>query len=69
MLISPSGTTTEFEGQFDEGPTPYVPHASVVSMFLSYPTEILADEAGGRLFIADAGHHRVVVADLDGRVQ
>lgn len=36
---------------------------------LSFPGKVLADEAGGRLFIADTGHHRIVVTDLDGRVQ
>lgn len=35
---------------------------------LSFPGKVLADEAGGRLFIADTGHHRVVVSDLDGRL-
>ncbi|HCB34554.1 MAG TPA: hypothetical protein DEP66_06650 [Acidimicrobiaceae bacterium] len=35
---------------------------------LSFPGKVLADEAGGRLFIADTGHHRVLVADLDGRL-
>ena len=36
---------------------------------LSYPGKVLADEDGGRLFIADTNHHRIVVADLeDGAV-
>lgn len=59
----------EFEGKFDDGPLPYALDVSVVSTFLSYPTEVLADEAGGRLFVTDAGHHRIVVTDLEGRVQ
>jgi sugar lactone lactonase YvrE len=29
---------------------------------------VLADPDGGRLVIADSGHHRIAVADLDGRV-
>jgi sugar lactone lactonase YvrE len=29
---------------------------------------VLADAGGGRLFIADSGHHRIVVTDLDGRM-
>jgi thiol-disulfide isomerase/thioredoxin len=33
---------------------------------LSFPGKVLADEEHGRLFIADTGHHRVVVADLAG---
>ncbi len=35
---------------------------------LSYPGKILADPAGGRLFIADSTHHRYVVCDLDGTI-
>ena len=33
---------------------------------LRFPGKVLADAAGGRLFIADSGHHRILVADLDG---
>jgi DNA-binding beta-propeller fold protein YncE len=29
---------------------------------------VLADEAGSRLFVADTGHHRIVEADLAGRI-
>ena len=36
---------------------------------LSFPGKVLADAANGRLFIADTGHHRIVVAGLDGQVQ
>jgi len=32
---------------------------------LRFPGAVLVDEAGGRLFISDSGHHRVVVADLN----
>ena len=36
---------------------------------LRFPGKVLADAAGGRLFIADTGHNRIVVAGLDsGRV-
>jgi len=31
---------------------------------LSFPGKVLADATGGRLFVADTNHHRVVVADL-----
>jgi thiol-disulfide isomerase/thioredoxin len=34
---------------------------------LSFPGKVLADAAGGRLFIADSTHHRIVVTDLDGK--
>ena len=33
---------------------------------LRFPGKILADEASGRLFIADSNHHRIVIAKLDG---
>ena len=35
---------------------------------LFFPGKVLADEKGGRLFIADSTHHRVVVSDLAGKV-
>ena len=36
---------------------------------LSYPGKVLADVEGERLFIADSGHHRVLVTDLAGTIQ
>ena len=36
---------------------------------LSFPGKVLADAAGDRLFIADSNHNRVVVADLEGKLQ
>ena len=33
---------------------------------LSFPGKVLADEASGRLFVADSNHNRVVVASLEG---
>ncbi|MDZ4765905.1 MAG: thioredoxin-like domain-containing protein [Chloroflexota bacterium] len=38
--------------------------AGVPSGLLSFPGKILADAAGGRLFIADTNHHRIISADL-----
>jgi DNA-binding beta-propeller fold protein YncE len=35
---------------------------------LEFPGKVLADAKGKRLFIADTNHHRVLVADLDGKV-
>lgn len=35
---------------------------------LLYPGKVLADEATGRLFIADSNHNRVVVTSLDGQL-
>jgi thiol-disulfide isomerase/thioredoxin len=46
------------------------PRAEVVAgTGLRYPGAVLADGAGGRLFVADTGHHRVLVCGLDGRVR
>ncbi|MEO8680799.1 MAG: thioredoxin-like domain-containing protein [Vicinamibacterales bacterium] len=33
---------------------------------LLYPGKVLADQASGRLFIADSNHNRIVVSSLDG---
>ncbi len=35
---------------------------------LRFPGKILADEAGGRLFISDSNHNRIVISDLDGKL-
>ncbi|GAB4448571.1 MAG: hypothetical protein Kow00120_18760 [Anaerolineae bacterium] len=32
---------------------------------LAFPGKVLADPVGGRLFIADTNHHRIVIADLE----
>ena len=36
---------------------------------LRYPGAVLADPAKSRLFVADTGHHRVLVCGLDGAVR
>jgi thiol-disulfide isomerase/thioredoxin len=35
---------------------------------LRFPGKILADEKGGRLFISDSNHNRIVVTSLDGKL-
>ena len=35
---------------------------------LAFPGKVVADAPRDRLFIADSNHHRVLVADFDGRV-
>ncbi len=57
------GTLDETPVQFDlesqkAAPTP-----------LRFPGKILADEPGKRLFISDSNHNRIVVTDLNGKVQ
>ena len=36
---------------------------------LLFPGKLLVDPTAKRLFVADSGHHRIVVADMEGRVQ
>jgi len=36
---------------------------------LAFPGKVLADEASGRLCVADSSHNRIVLADLEGQVQ
>ena len=35
---------------------------------IAFPGKVLADKGSAKLFIADSGHHRIVVASLDGGV-
>ncbi len=42
--------------------------APALPTVLSFPGKVLADEAGDRLFIADTGRHRILVATLDGEL-
>ena len=36
---------------------------------LSFPGKVLADEVGGRLFISDTNHNRIIVSSFDGDVR
>lgn len=54
------------KGLVDRKPIPVSLDATTTAMLLSYPGKVLADEKGGRLFIADSGHNRILVADLNG---
>ncbi len=36
---------------------------------LAFPGKVLVDGEGNHLFIADSGHHRIVLSSLDGEVQ
>ncbi len=42
--------------------------APALPTVLSFPGKVLADESADRLFIADTGRHRVLVATLDGEL-
>jgi len=53
-------------GQIDRSPIAVrLEKDSAPGSVLSYPGKVLADPAGGRLFIADTNHHRIVIADLE----
>jgi thiol-disulfide isomerase/thioredoxin len=54
--------------QLDETPFAYRPDA-LPNTVLRFPGKLLADAAGGRLFISDSNHDRIVVTDLAGKVQ
>ncbi len=67
-LISKMLELFRAEGTLRPGPQAYdveTPRSGV----LCYPGKVLADPIGERLFIADSGHHRVLVTDLDGEIQ
>lgn len=57
------------QGLIDEKPLSLkLEKFSAPPSLLSFPGKVLADEKGGRLFIADSNHNRVIVTDLDGKV-
>jgi DNA-binding beta-propeller fold protein YncE len=60
---------SEFAEKIARTPLPLDLEGITTSTVLAYPSKVLADVAGGRLFIADTGHNRVLVATLDGRLQ
>ena len=55
------GTLHPGRAVFEEEPSPL--------SILRFPGKIVADAETERLFIADSGHHRVLVTDLEGTVQ
>ena len=65
-----SGMVAEFDelGIMQRSPLPTTPPPGPQNA-LSFPGKVLADEAGGRLFIADTNHNRIIVSSFDGDVQ
>ena len=65
-----SGMVAEFDeaGIMQRSPLPTTPQRAPESD-LSFPGKVLADEAGGRLFIADTNHNRIIVSSFDGDVK
>ena len=57
------------KGTLDETPVRFdLERDRVKPGALKYPGKLLADEAGGRLFISDSNHNRIVVSSLDGQL-
>ncbi|HEY0606240.1 MAG TPA: thioredoxin-like domain-containing protein [Herpetosiphonaceae bacterium] len=55
------------QGLIDRRPLAFAPlQATEPARPLRYPDKLLADDQG-RLFIADSGHHRIVVARIEGQ--
>ncbi|MBI5667205.1 MAG: redoxin domain-containing protein [Chloroflexi bacterium] len=53
-------------GEINREPIKLAPEAETTpNTALSFPGKVLADTAGGRLFIADSSHNRIVIADLN----
>ncbi|MEX2172860.1 MAG: thioredoxin-like domain-containing protein [Pirellulaceae bacterium] len=53
----------------DERPFVLTPEAAAEEVTpLRFPGKVLADEKGGRLFISDSNHNRLVIAALDGKL-
>ena len=55
-------------GELTNRPLPITIAATAATAVLSYPGGVLADERGGRLFIADTGNNRIIEATLEGRL-
>lgn len=54
-------------GELNEAPLKLaLERAKVGDLPLAFPGKIVADEKGGRLFIADSDHNRIVVTKFDG---
>src|SRR2546422_10342736 len=56
-------------GVLDRRPRGLEPERLAAPTPLRFPGKVLADAAGGRLFISDTGGNRILGADLDGRVE
>ncbi|MGB4726410.1 MAG: thioredoxin-like domain-containing protein [Thermogutta sp.] len=68
-ILAPAVAFYDKRGLLDRSPVHFVTESSRAARTpLRFPGKVLADEAGERLFIADSGHHRIVVCRLDGQV-
>lgn len=67
-LLAEMAGAFDAAGLLDRRPLHFRPEPMPTGPLL-FPGKVLADAAGGRLFVADSGHHRILVTDLAGRVQ
>ncbi len=67
-LISQMVAQFDAEGVLDRKPLLYT-FQRADDTALSFPGKVLADGDGGRLFIADTNHNRIVITSLDGAVK
>ncbi len=65
QMVGQKGTT----GTLTQQPSLYgwEKHRQPLITPLAFPGQVWADEAGDRLFIADSGHHRLVISSLAGQ--
>ena len=61
---------TEFEvrGTLDRTPIPGLSAHKEEGGTLSFPSKIIADEKGSRLFVSDSNHNRVLSISMDGKI-
>jgi DNA-binding beta-propeller fold protein YncE len=66
-ILKPALSYYRKKGLLDETPLRFdlETHRAQASP-LRFPGKVLADEASGRLFIADSNHHRIVIVRFDG---
>ena len=58
----------EVRGTLDRTPIPGLSVHKEEGGTLSFPSKIIADEKGSRLFISDSNHNRVLSISLDGKI-
>lgn len=68
-LIEELITEHRATGTLREGPGPVSASDGTCGEILSFPGKIALDSASSLLAIADSGHHRILLADLDGTIR
>ena len=64
-----SSLLQEFKGRLSDTPVPVKLNTTTTSTVLSFPGDVLPDPAHSRLFIADSGHNRILIADMTGKLE